>query len=150
MRCPGDELISQKACLSGKQFFLKLAGVSIGESDESEIDRALVSVTLEPDAHVHVKVATKADRLTWLLERRIVSPRAVLILLQAESPVVRREAACALTPLAGEPTVRDALRKCLKDPDWWVRCAAIDALAQHAGEPRSEDCQSGPQGQSSQ
>lgn len=117
---------------------------------DADIVRALVSVTLEPDAHVHVKVATKADRLTWLLERRIVSPRAVLILLQAESPVVRREAACALTPLAGEPTVRDALRKCLKDPDWWVRCAAIDALAQHAGEPRSEDCQSGPQGQSSQ
>lgn len=50
----------------------------------------------------------------------------------------------------GRSMVRDALRKCLKDPDWWVRCAAIDALAQHAGEPRSEDCQSGPQGQSSQ
>ena len=103
---------------------------------DADIVRALVSVTLEPDAHVHVKVATKADRLTWLLERRIVSPRAVLILLQAESPVVRREAACALTPLAGEPTVRDALRKCLKDPDGDVQKAARAALAPLAAAPR--------------
>ena len=56
--------------------------------------------------------------------------------LSAESPVVRREAACALTPLAGEPTVRDALRKCLKDPDGDVQKAARAALAPLAAAPR--------------